>query len=272
MELIVFTKHFKGQSIEETIEAIKKAGATGADLCVRPGYYVTPENISEKLPEVVKVFKEAGLSIPMITTPTLFVSPGDPAMEKVLVACGKSGIRLIKLGYWFMDKEGYWPTVDRVRKELEKLVKLARKHNVKICIHNHSESSMGLNSCSVMNLVKGFDPKCVGVILDPGHLSIVGEPLPMAFSIVKEYISIVAVKDVTREKYKDENGLDKWRIKPVPLREGFVDLHDLAVLLNETKFSGPISMHSEYNLPLEALIAQTKTDIEYFKNLMEKAG
>ena len=47
--------------------------------------------------------------------------------------------------------------------------------------------SMGLNSSSVMNLVKGFDPKHVGVFSDPGHLSICGEPIEMALNI-RHYI------------------------------------------------------------------------------------
>ena len=44
---------------------------------------------------------------------------------------------------------------------------------------------MGLNSSAVMNLVEGFDPQHVGVFADPGHLSIVGEPIDMALDIVK---------------------------------------------------------------------------------------
>jgi sugar phosphate isomerase/epimerase len=270
-KLILFTKHFRSLSINELVETIKNVGAEGADLCVRPGYYVEPENI-DKLQEVVRIFKDEGLSIPMITTPTDFVEPDNPVVEKVFSGCREAEINIIKIGYWYMEKDGYWKTIEKIRKKIEKFLKLCEKYNVKILVHNHSGGTMGLNSSSVMNIVKGFNPKYIGVFLDPGHLSLVGEPLPMAVDIVKDYLSAVAVKDIIRERIFI-NGKRKWQMRIVPLGEGFVDWETLIKLLIEMKFDGPISIHSEYSeFDLETLIDQTKIDIRYFKKIINEVS
>ena len=269
VHLVVFTKHFEGMDIDQLIETIKFVDGEGADLCVRSGYPVEPENALKKLPEAVRKFKDAGLSIPLVTTSTNFVEPKKPVAEKLLAACGEAGVKLIKLGYWRMEKEGYWETVEKIRGCLEDFVKLAEKHQVKVLIHNHSGGTMGLNSSSVMNLVKDFDPRYVGVFADVGHLSLVGEPLPMALDIVKEYLSAVAVKDLIRERVMAE-GKRTWKLRVMPLREGFVDWRTLIELLLKVKFTGPISMHSEYSeYDLETVIDQTKIDIRFFKKLIK---
>jgi sugar phosphate isomerase/epimerase len=267
-KLIVFTKHFKGLGIERLIETIKSVGAEGADLCVRPGYPVEPGNAEKRLPETVRKFRDAGLNIPMITTPGDFLDPSQQITEKVISACGDAKIGLVKLGYWMMGKNGYWRTVDEIRQVLSRFVRLAEKNNVKVMIHNHSGSTMGLNSCAVMNLVKGFDPEYVGVFADVGHLSLVGEPLPMALDIVKEYLSAVAIKDLVRERVIVES-VRKWQLRVVPLGEGFVDWHTLRDILSKIKFNGPFSIHSEYeNLGLEDLIDQTGMDIRFFRRII----
>lgn len=271
MKIIMFTKHLQGKDIDGLIEAIKTVGASGADLCVRAGYLVEPETIEKKLPEAVKKFKDAGLIIPIITTPGDFLDPNNPVVEKVLNACSNSEVKLIKLGYWRMSESGYWKTVENIRKNLEVFERLAKKYEVKVCIHNHSGGTMGLNSCSVMNLVKGFDPKYIGVFADPGHLSLVGEPLPMAFSINKEYLSIVAIKDLIRERYIDKDNNRLWRSRVVPLGEGFVDWRTLVKILFEIKFDGPVSVHSEYSeLDIDSVIDQTRMDIRFFKKIYNK--
>ncbi len=44
MQFIMFTKHLEGKDIGGIIEALRSVGVTGADLCVRPDYPVTPPN------------------------------------------------------------------------------------------------------------------------------------------------------------------------------------------------------------------------------------
>ena len=52
----------------------------GADLTVRPGGHVLPENVERDLPRAVKAFREAGLNIEMMATG--ITDPGRPAHRK----------------------------------------------------------------------------------------------------------------------------------------------------------------------------------------------
>ena len=72
MKYIMFTKHLEGLDVTGIMDALKSVGVEGADLCVRPGYPVNPENADTQLPVAAKRFADEGLSIPLVTTPTSF--------------------------------------------------------------------------------------------------------------------------------------------------------------------------------------------------------
>jgi len=147
-------------------------------------------------------------------------------------------------------------------------MKLSEKYGPKPMIHNHCYSTMGLNSAAAMNLVKGFDPRYVGIFSDTGHLSLVGEPLPMAFSIVGKYLSAVAVKALVREPTTD--GKERiWKVRTVPVRDGYICGETLVYLLMKMEFGGPVVMHSEYaGFDVDSVIDQTRMDIRYMRGVM----
>ena len=269
MKFIMFTKHLEGLDVPGLIRALKSVGVEGADLCVRPGYPVTPENATKELPAAAKAFEEEGLSIPLVTTPGDFTDPAIDNVEQLYAACGEAGVGHIKLGYWHWSmEEGYWTAVDRIRKYLEGFQELSKKYGVKTCVHNHSGVSMGLNSCAAMNLVKGFDPKYVGIFADPGHLSIVGEPINMALDIVREYLSLLAFKDLMRQRVV-RNDKVTWQTRVVRIGHGFGDWETLLRCLKEMKFDGPISFHSEYSgEPVDTVIDMARIDIRFIRDLL----
>jgi sugar phosphate isomerase/epimerase len=264
---LMFTKHLEGWSLSQIIDGLKRGGVSGADLCVRPGYPVTPENAPTELAAAARRFADEGLSIPLITTPGDFVQAGIGYAEPLFAACAEAGVKLVKLGYWHLEADGYWPTLDRCRKRLEGFAELARKTGVKAIVHNHSGATMGLNSCAVMHLMQGFDPRHVGVFADVGHLSIVGEPYPMAFSIVGEYLAAVAFKDLVRKRTPDGN----WTIDVWPMGMGFGDFPQVMQLLKDLAFAGPISFHCEYSqMPPESIIHQLAIDTRYIAGIVER--
>jgi sugar phosphate isomerase/epimerase len=299
VHFIMFTKHLEGKDIGGLIGALQSVGVEGADLCVRPNYPVTPENAPVELPKAARTFTKAGLNIPLVTTPTRYTDPKERTVEPLFAACAEAGVRFVKLGYWMMGEAGYWATVDKVRKDLEGFAAIARKTGVAAVVHTHSGETMGLNACSVMNLVKGFDPKCVGVFLDSGHLTITGEPIPIALSAVGEYLKVFAFKDVVRERVvrqkvevqtepvliRDvhggkasagvtrtrvvDEGKPTWQMKVVPLGEGYVDWPGLLSRLRAIGFDGPVSIHSEYSgVPVDTVIDLTRIDVRYIRALL----
>jgi sugar phosphate isomerase/epimerase len=271
LQFIMFTKHLEGLDVPRIIDALQSVGVSGADLCVRPGYPVSPDNIETALPAAAKQFATAGLSIPLVTTPTSFNRPDIDYAERYYAACGEAGVRHIKIGYWhWQPGVKYWQEVDRIRGYLDGFQELSRKTGVQTVVHNHSGRSMGLNSCAAMNLVKGFDPQYIGIFSDPGHLSICGEPIDMALDIVADYLSVLAFKDLIRERLARE-GEVTWATPVRKLGWGFVDWKTTLSTLKRMNFSGPISMHSEYaGEPTETVIDLARADTRFVRELLNK--
>lgn len=269
MQFIMFTKHLEGMGIPEIIKSLKGVGVEGADLCVRPGYPVNPENIATALPEASRLFADAGLSIPLVTAPGDFNKPDIDYAERYYAACGEAGVRHVKLGYWHWSPDKYyWDEVDRVRDLLEGFQALSEQYGVQTVVHNHSGHSMGLNSASVMNLVKDFDPQYIGVFADVGHLSICGEPIDMALNIVKEYVSVLSFKDLIRIQ-RISGGKRSWGTDVVRIGHGFGDWSTVLNTLKSMNFQGPVSFHSEYSgEPVETVLDLARSDVRYIKGLM----
>jgi sugar phosphate isomerase/epimerase len=275
MKFIMFTKHLEGLDVSQLIEALKSVGVEGADLCVRPGYPVNPDNAATALPAAAKQFAREGLAIPLVTTPGDFTRPDIAYAERLYAACGEAGVQHIKLGYWHWTPEhDYWAYVDQIRGYLDGFQRLSEKYGVQTCIHNHSGLSMGLNSNAMMNLVRGYDPRYVGVFADPGHLSICGEPIEMALHIVREYLSVVAFKDLVRQRLvvPAEGGAGQqvtWRTQVVRLGHGFGDFPTTLKTLADIGFHGSVSFHSEYSgEPVGTVIDLARCDVRYIRGLL----
>lgn len=270
MKLIFFTKSLKGMDAAATGREVLGMGLEGLDLAVRPGYCVNPDNVVTELPAALRVWSDMGLCVPMVTTPGDFIDPSAPAAEPMLAACGAAGVREIKLGYWTWKQPGYWQQVDAIRSALDGFARLAQKHSVRVAIHTHSGAFFGLNASAAMHLVKGFDPRFVGVYIDPGHLSMNGEPIRMAIDIVGEYLCLVAVKAMLHVK-RQKDGRTVWRHLLVPLREGLVDWHETFAALRDAGFDGPVTFHSEYeNVSLDELRRLTRDDVGYIRGILEQ--
>ena len=268
MELIFFTKQLKGMDAEATGREVEGLGFAGLDLAVRDGYCVNPDNVATELPRAMNVWAEMGLSVPMATTPGDFTDPEQPVAETMLAACAEAGVHEIKLGYWHYTEPGYWATVEAIRSDLDGFARLAEKHGVRCAVHTHSGNNYGVNAGAAMHLVRDFDPQFIGVYLDPGHLSINGEPIRMAIDMVKDYLCLVAVKDLVYVRQEKE-GRVTWRRTLAPLREGMVDWRETMAALADAGYDGPLTFHSEYpNVSLDELRALTRDDMGYLRGIL----
>jgi len=271
MQYVMFTKHLTGFSLEEIIAGIQRVGIDGADLCVRPGYPVNPENCASELPAAAKRFADEGLGIAIITTPGDFTDAGIDYAESLFAACAEAGVPAIKLGYWTWAADpGYWALLDDCRRKMEGFAKLAAKHGVKACVHNHSGNTMGLNSCAARNIVNGLDPQHVGIFTDVGHLSVVGEQVPMAIDIAWDYLQLFALKDLVWEKpIGSLEGTRKLRV--VPFGHGMVEWGRFVETLQARGYDGALSFHCEYSgYPPEAVLDQAALDVRFFRDLWAK--
>ena len=269
--IIYFTKFLRGLSPQEITETVKGMGFDGLDLAVREGQCVNPDNVRKALPGAVSVWRKAGLSVPMVSTETNLVDPRDSTVEAIFAACAEAGVKEVKIGYWqWKEGESYWSMVDQARRDLEDFGKLSGKYGVRTLVHNHSGPYLACNASTLMTLLRDFDPACVGAYIDPAHLSINGEPLPLALEIVGRHLAMVAVKNVVYVGSASAEGR-KWKTEWCPLQDGLVDWEEAVGLLRKRGYAGPLSLHGEYSGPEDraAILKNVAQDVRYLRSIVE---
>lgn len=273
MRIVLFSKIVKDHSIEELIRLAGDCGLDGFDLCVRAGYPVNPDNAAAELPRAAAALAKHGLSVPMVTGSLDLVAPDHPTAEPILAAMDRADVRLLKLGYFefYAHKQDYWAQVDRVRRAFDGWQKLAARHNVRVCYHTHSGHYMGANCAMLAHLLRGFDPRYIGADLDPGHMVIDGEPFAAGLAMVKEYLSIVAVKDPLLYR-ADKNGHGCVKDKFVEAGRGMVDWTCVFDELARAGFDGPVTAHCEHEMPADGLDQAVAKEVEFFRAQANRAA
>jgi sugar phosphate isomerase/epimerase len=240
MRYVYFTKSLQSLNIAGLIAFFKDAGLDGADLVVRAGHPVTPNNVRTKLPEAVKAFRDQGMIIGLATAPVTMTDPDDKNTRTLFEACAKTGVPAIKIGY-FPYRGKFAADLAEARGRMAGFAKLAAKTGVRACYHTHSGNFLGANGAALRLLLHELDPHHIGVFLDTGHTAINGGPIRLELDMVRSWLSLIAIKDMAWTK--DKSG---WHSRVVPVGEGIVHWKEVAQGLKECKFNGTISLHGEY--------------------------
>jgi len=240
MRYVYFTKSLQSLDIPSVIAFLKDTGLDGADMAVRPGYPVTPENAAAELPKAAKAFKDAGLVIGLVSTPTSLNDADVVASKTIFEACAKAEIPALKIGY-FPYQGKFDAALTEARRRMAGFAKLAEKTGVKACYHTHSGAMLGNNAAGLRLLLHDLDPHHIGAFLDTGHLAINGGPIRYELDLARQWLSLLAIKDMLWEKKKGA-----WEAQVVPAGDGIVRWADVAAGLKEVRYSGTISLHGEY--------------------------
>jgi len=255
MKLILNSKFFAQYTVAELGEKAIELGYDGIDLCVRPGHPVHSDNVTQALPEAVKIWRNQGIDCPMATAPVILVDPKSSEIENYYIACAKAEIPRLKIGFWkYQEGEDYWQVLEAARSDLEEIVKLGEKHGIQTCYQIHSGPCLGSNCAGLMHLIKGFDPQLVGAYPDFGHIALDGEDTAMGLAMIQDYLSVVGIKDAYYLP-QPEGQTPRYRPCFTKLGEGCVDWHRCLKLLCKMGFDGPLSVHTEYKFD-ETIIRQ----------------
>jgi sugar phosphate isomerase/epimerase len=243
--ICLFTDHLDdfGYSYADVARMLEQLKIAGPDLTVRPGGLVLPERVAEDLPKAVAAFREAGLTVPMISTG--LTSASDPAAAATLSTAGKLGIRYFKLGYYGYDDVERWQArLEATRKELESLLSLSRRAGLIAGFHNHSGASVGGALWDSWELLSGLSPEAIGFYFDPAQATIEGgnHAWKLGLARLAPRLLMVAIKDFVWEKSGGQ-----WRTRWVPLGQGMVRWGEFFAMLRKIPFDGPISLHIEYD-------------------------
>lgn len=272
--LCLFSKHLPHSSYPELAKTLKSLGFAGVDLTVRPKGHVLPENVARDLPKAHAALAAEGVSVPMITTGLL--SNADPAARPTLYTAAGLGVPFFKLGYYrYRNLANLAEELEAVKPQLDSMAALAGHAKIQGGFHNHSGPYVGSAVWDSWMLLEDVRPDAIGFYFDPCHATIEGGKAgwEMAFHRVAPRLKMVACKDF----YWEKSG-GKWAAKMCPLGQGMVDYPKFFQMLAASNFSGPISLHVEYEIDAptaaakhEKTLQAVERDFGYLKTEFSRA-
>jgi sugar phosphate isomerase/epimerase len=268
-EYCFFSKHLAELNWKDLGKAVKDAGFDGVDLTVRTGGHVLPERAAE-LPKAIDAIRAAGVTVPMITTE--LTSAGHPTAKPILQAAAQAGVRYFKTGYWrFTASPDVRGQLAAVGEALSGLAALARECGIELGFHNHN-AYVGAALWDIAPAMDRVDPKWAGYYFDPRHAMAEGGggAYKAATYLVLPRLKMIALKDFFWAK--TDRG---WRIEDCPMGAGMVDWSWFASTLKTASFSGPISLHFEYEIPgataaerVKATLAAAVKDLAFSRKVL----
>jgi sugar phosphate isomerase/epimerase len=246
VQIVLNSKFFSMLSVSELGAKARALGFDGIDVNIRPGHPVNPANVATALPAAVTVWKEGGLVCPLATAPVTLVSPDDPEVEPLYAGCAAAGVPRVKIGFFhYTPGEDYWALVQAARRALEGFAWVGERYGLQTVYQVHSGPVLGSNCAGLMHLLRGLDPRWVGAYPDLGHMVLDGEDYPMGLAMVREYLSIVAVKDAYHAP-RPEGSEPPFVPRFVSLGRGAVNWRRALGALKALGFDGAFSVHTEY--------------------------
>lgn len=268
-KILVFTKPWKTQTLEELATLVSSMGFDGVELPVREGYQVTEENVKTELQKATEIFGRKGLVIGSVAG-SLHV----PTIE----AMGEANIPLLRICMPIDREKGYMASVKETQDKIIALKEPLKKNGVKIGLQNH----YGYNVASALglyHLASGIPSSIAGPVLDFAHCGLDGEPIDMAFDILRGSILMVNFKNAFRARVNSPDEDEAaWTVHWTTGRHGIYSWKDAVALLKKEGYTGYLCLPAEYNhlnerKPImgDETIIRTKKDLMLLKKLMEEA-
>jgi sugar phosphate isomerase/epimerase len=270
-KVCVYTEHFQSLPIPDVCQVFKQIGVDGLDVTVRPGGHIEPRDTKIELPKAARAARDHGLEIMMLTTGITAV---DRNAEEILATCQQLGIGRIKLGYYSAGKFGKLAEqLDGVRRQLDDVVKLAAKYEVRPCVHVHSGATIPSNGFMLYHLIREMPPDRIGAYLDSYHMTMTGGAgsWRQAIDLLAPWVSLVALKNFQWERIgRDEEGQQQWRTNYCRLEDGVATIPEFVSTIHEAGYRGFYTLHTEYRLPVKECIKLTTEDFAFLRKVFAR--
>jgi sugar phosphate isomerase/epimerase len=246
LKVAIFSKHLQFLQGAQLAEAAANIGFDGIDITVREGGHVEPARVRQDLPPLVKLIRQHGVEVPMITTD--IVDAETPYARDVMAAMSELSIRHYRWGgFKYSDNRPIAAQLRGIRPKIVALAKLNSQYGVGAMYHTHSGIDLvGAPIWDLHELLEGLDPTAVGINYDVGHATIEGGVGGWidSFRISGAHLQGIAVKDFVWEKKSSGNWHPQWK----PLGEGMVHFPKFFGMVAAANFRGPLQLHFEYPL------------------------
>ena len=188
----------------------------------------------------LKPATDLGLEITSVASYTN-VADMDRAI-KMIKACGKAGIKNVRVGALPMPKEPKFDGFAFFQKSqgaYKEMVAEAKKAGVKPCLELHMGTFTPGPSATV-HFLKDFSPSDVGILYDPGNMVAEGAETPkVALNIMGAYLAEVHVKNAKWiPNGEDARGTKKYKTAPADLEDGIVDWAEIIDALKVHGYTG----------------------------------
>lgn len=253
----VFNKPWK-LGLPELAAHVKQLGFDGVEMPVRPGYPVTPENVTTELKNAVQILGEKGLKIASIAGPT---------EEPTFAASQASGVPIVRICVGMREGERYMEGEARLQREFDVLVPLLEKHGVTLGIQNHSGNRDVCNAMGLRHLIAKYNPRQIGAVWDAGHNGLEGEAPESAIDIVWSHLCMINLKSAY---WKLHSGPDApapvWKPYWTTARQGRANWPRVAAELKQRNYAGVVCLTAEYTEE-EAVDRFIVEDLAYARSL-----
>ncbi len=268
----LFAKFYRHLSQGELMDLCTRLGFDGPTALVRDGYWVERGNMAKTLPPFVAEASRHGLEVRYADTDVVPTDAED-AVEQYRILAGE-GIERVRMSYVQRDGDRDPRSLaEKGRRWAEAACELGARFSIQSVIQLHG-GYYPQNATGVWPMVKGLDPRYVGVKIDPGNANHQEgfEYAPYQVNLLREYITAVGAKDACALRVGPEGDGKGWQKQFIPAYAGQTNFVELYRLLKAVGFSGPnVLMPFYFETDPDALTAALEKELRYLKDCWEKA-
>jgi sugar phosphate isomerase/epimerase len=268
---------------EEIVNKVADAGYDGIEWRVQTDYHIPPDDLEREASAIRKICDRRGLATVCLATYLRW----DELKKIESVARGAKllGCPRIRLaGFNYDGKEDYWAIYDRACKQIAAAAPILKKVGVKGLIETHF-GTIHASAHGAYNVLRHFDPKVIGVILDGSNLIVEGwENWSMVVSVLKNYLDHVHVRNAAWQR----DAAKGWHWTWASLEDGMADWREIMRVLQAHKYDGYITNENILGVPTSSkgyigeahaslggydnsrTIEQRLGELSYVKSLLQK--
>jgi sugar phosphate isomerase/epimerase len=251
MKLGVFTVSLPEYTPEECLEKAHEFGYDGLQWRIFedhgdnsiPGYWSGNRNSMslEKLNTNAKGLTEKAraYNLSMESFGTYIHTHNSDEIKQCFETAQSIGVKSIRFNTnYYDDKINYQKQISKLKKQFEKVCKLAQKYQIKALI----ETRVGQLTPTITKAMKVLDDlphENVGILWDPGNQVEEGlEDYQMAIDTAGKYLAQIHVKNMKWEQSEHHGSHTTWKTSACPIHKGIVNWPSLISLLKQHKYNG----------------------------------
>ena len=253
----LYSQHLIKVEYEAVGMVLRDLGFDGCNMAIVPGSHLDPTASQTDMMRAMEAVSGVGLEVALVTMPA--TTGNDVFGRQILGIAGFMGVPLFRPGYWkFANTPNIEMRLAQVQRDLFSLANVGRAYNVAMAIHNSTAEFFGADVSDTTSMLRGVDPRWVGVDFDPGFATQTAgaEAAEAAQKLAQTRMKAVTVRDFTWSKEGD----GPRRAIPCPLGQGVVDWGKFFAALARARFAGPLTIEVRY---------QTKDEINAFRRDLE---